>query len=162
MSSGWSTWHDSSHCSVSCGGGYRTRIRSCHSHHRTHEDHQNHDDHRNHICQGPTTRTETCNTQPCPGSTYNYHLEFHSLFNYELINKYFGVFFLVFLLPFCPQSFLDTSTACSACPPLWKRFLSFSCFHSSYEQLSIVLTVQLLNIKLVHHEFSNLQVITPR
>uniref|UniRef100_K1RKA6 Hemicentin-1 n=1 Tax=Magallana gigas TaxID=29159 RepID=K1RKA6_MAGGI len=47
----WSTWHGSSHCSVSCGGGFRTRSRSCHHHHS---------------CEGSLTRTESCNTQPCP------------------------------------------------------------------------------------------------
>lgn len=67
VSGRWSTWHDSSHCSVSCGGGLRTRTRSCHHHHRDHKPKGGHHDHYDYPCQGPTTRTEACNTQPCPG-----------------------------------------------------------------------------------------------
>ncbi|XP_052700326.1 coadhesin-like isoform X2 [Crassostrea angulata] len=66
LSGRWSTWHDSSHCSVSCGGGLRTRTRSCHHHHRDHKPKGGHHDHYDYPCQGPTTRTEACNTQPCP------------------------------------------------------------------------------------------------
>lgn len=56
---GWSTWHDHSRCSASCGGGVRTRARKCHGG-------RDSDDYRH--CGGAAYRTEPCNTHPCPGT----------------------------------------------------------------------------------------------
>lgn len=56
--SSWSTWHGHSKCSVSCGGGYKIRTRSCHGDH--------------HRCSGSLISTEPCNTNPCP-DTGNRH-----------------------------------------------------------------------------------------
>lgn len=57
VSSVWSTWHDESLCSVTCGEGVRTRIRSCHD-----------ATHHHHDCPGPSTKTESCRQSPCPGN----------------------------------------------------------------------------------------------
>lgn len=56
VNSVWSTWHDESLCSVTCGRGVRTRFRSCHD--STHYHHYN--------CPGPSTKTEFCIRRPCP------------------------------------------------------------------------------------------------
>ena len=50
----FSTWLPISKCSLSCGGGVTTEIRSCDV---------------LGFCQGPTLMNVTCNTHPCPGMT---------------------------------------------------------------------------------------------
>ena len=50
----FSVWLPISKCSLSCGGGATTEIRSCAI---------------LGFCQGPTLMNVTCNTHPCPGMT---------------------------------------------------------------------------------------------
>ncbi|XP_013378635.1 SCO-spondin [Lingula anatina] len=47
---GWGSWSSWSGCSVSCGGGTRTRTRAC----------------LGGVCEGDSEQTEACNTQGCP------------------------------------------------------------------------------------------------
>lgn len=55
---GWSRWQPTS-CSVTCGGGVKSFARTC-----THPSPAS----GGHKCQGPSTKSEVCNTQPCPGN----------------------------------------------------------------------------------------------
>lgn len=61
----WSTWHNDSKCSVSCGVGVRTRIRYCHI-----VDHLSENQH-NHNCPGTRIRTEICKGPPCSGNRFS-------------------------------------------------------------------------------------------
>lgn len=81
------------------------------------------------------------------------HISIFRNSTHKIKSKKLIIFLNLYLSQFCPQSSLNFSTARSGCPPLWTRILSFPCFHSSYEQPSIVINVQLPNIKLVHRFF---------
>ena len=50
----WSEFGDFSSCSATCGGGTRTRTRTCEG---------------GNDCPGSDTETEDCNTDACPGKT---------------------------------------------------------------------------------------------
>ncbi|XP_011246353.1 hemicentin-1 isoform X3 [Mus musculus] len=54
----WGTWHSWSHCSVSCGGGERTRKRLCDNPVPTKGGRS---------CPGDATQVSRCNMQACPG-----------------------------------------------------------------------------------------------
>ena len=56
----WSNWHRPSQCSVSCGGGVRTRIRYC-----DHPAPANGGSY----CPGSAYLQEPCNPTPCPGKS---------------------------------------------------------------------------------------------
>lgn len=58
---GWSRWHTHRHhrCSVTCGGGVHTWHRNCNNPHPAYGGQE---------CQGPSTKTVVCKTQPCPGN----------------------------------------------------------------------------------------------
>ena len=53
--SGWSSWSD---CSLTCGGGAQTRIRTC-----TNPPRQGNGE----DCDGPLQEDQACNESPCPG-----------------------------------------------------------------------------------------------
>ncbi|XP_005375138.1 PREDICTED: hemicentin-1 isoform X1 [Chinchilla lanigera] len=55
---GWGNWQSWSHCSVSCGGGEKTRIRLCDNPAPSKSGRP---------CRGDATQVSRCNTQPCPG-----------------------------------------------------------------------------------------------
>uniref|UniRef100_A0AC34G1I2 Uncharacterized protein n=1 Tax=Panagrolaimus sp. ES5 TaxID=591445 RepID=A0AC34G1I2_9BILA len=55
----WNNWGGWSFCSATCGGGYRTRTRTCNTQCSVCQ------------CQGPSTAQEGCNTQPCQVTTCN-------------------------------------------------------------------------------------------
>lgn len=54
----WGTWHSWSHCSVSCGGGERTRKRLCDNPVPSKSGRS---------CPGDATQVSRCNMQACPG-----------------------------------------------------------------------------------------------
>ena len=54
----WSEWDDWGSCSVTCGGGNRTRLRTC-----TNPPPAN----GGLDCKGPSEETGNCNANPCPG-----------------------------------------------------------------------------------------------
>ncbi|XP_023559876.1 hemicentin-1 [Octodon degus] len=54
----WGNWQNWSRCSVSCGGGEKTRIRLCDSPLPSKN---------GRFCRGDATQVARCNTQPCPG-----------------------------------------------------------------------------------------------
>lgn len=54
---GWSDWSAWSDCTVGCGGGTQTQTRTC-----TNPAPQ----YGGQSCQGPSSQTQTCNTNPCP------------------------------------------------------------------------------------------------
>lgn len=65
---GWSEWEAFSECSVSCGGGEKTRSRTC-----TNPEPAN----GGADCEGDYSETMACNEQGCPGNsiwliTYNW------------------------------------------------------------------------------------------
>ena len=55
---GWGDWSEWNPCSDTCGGGVRTRDRSCDSPTPAHG---------GNLCGGPANQTEECNMQECPG-----------------------------------------------------------------------------------------------
>ena len=55
---GWSEWTDFTECSESCGGGTKTRSRSCTNPAPADGGAQ---------CQGESSEEETCNTEACAG-----------------------------------------------------------------------------------------------
>ena len=57
---GWNLWKDSTHCSHSCGGGYKLQNRSCTNPLPTCGGVD---------CVGTVDRTVPCNKQCCPGKT---------------------------------------------------------------------------------------------
>ena len=54
----WGSWSDWSSCSQSCGSGSRSRSRECNNPAPAHEGEE---------CQGSSTKTEVCRSNPCPG-----------------------------------------------------------------------------------------------
>ena len=53
----WMDWEAWSQCTVSCGGGNRTRTRQCY-----------HAKNGGKPCEGKDFETEACETQTCPGT----------------------------------------------------------------------------------------------
>jgi hypothetical protein len=51
----WDDWKPLTDCSVSCGGGTRKMYRNC-----------VYQDYGGDVCEGPSTREETCENYPCP------------------------------------------------------------------------------------------------
>lgn len=54
---GWSEWSEYGHCSVSCGGGTRSRVRACDGPAPLNGGRD---------CLGPAVESESCNEQACP------------------------------------------------------------------------------------------------
>lgn len=79
VSSVWSTWHNDSECSVSCGVGVRTRIRYCHI-----VNHLNEYQH-NHNCPGTKIRTELCIRHPCSGNRFSSLVNYLSMIMIRLV-----------------------------------------------------------------------------
>uniref|UniRef100_A0AC35FU12 Uncharacterized protein n=1 Tax=Panagrolaimus sp. PS1159 TaxID=55785 RepID=A0AC35FU12_9BILA len=55
----WNSWGGWTFCSATCGGGFRTRQRTCNTQCGVCQ------------CQGPSSEQESCNTQPCQVTTCN-------------------------------------------------------------------------------------------
>ena len=62
----WSEWSEWEECNVSCGGGNKTRNRTC-----TEPEPQYGGDH----CSGHDTNYTSCNDHPCPSMYYSLHLK---------------------------------------------------------------------------------------
>ena len=62
VNGGWSEWSDWSECSAECGGGNKTRKRTCTNPAAAHGGAP---------CEGDDEDTQGCNENPCP-STCNY------------------------------------------------------------------------------------------
>ena len=54
----WSEWEEFSECSVSCGGGEKSRQRYCNNPEPQYEGED---------CEGDDEETMSCNEDPCPG-----------------------------------------------------------------------------------------------
>ena len=61
---GWSSWYNQTDCSVSCGGGVLTQLRSCTQPTPSCGGSE---------CQGENTKTVDCNIHCCPG-TYMFNI----------------------------------------------------------------------------------------
>ena len=64
---GWSSWSSFSACTLSCGGGTKTRSRTCSNPFPQHGGRS---------CQGSRFERQPCNTQPCPGNFSQYNWPF--------------------------------------------------------------------------------------
>lgn len=78
VNGGWSEWQIHPECSVTCGGGVKTRTRTCNNPTPADGGHQ---------CLGLSTQSESCNMNPCPGNIlfYKMHTPFLSVAQYIIL-----------------------------------------------------------------------------
>ena len=91
----WGTWSSWSGCTSSCGGGRRSRVRSCLN---------------GNTCYGPTHEYENCNELSCPDRKFkNWFMKHSLIYNFiYLLFLYFGLLLFLSLSPFIPP-FLSPS-----------------------------------------------------
>lgn len=58
---GWSSWRKVSGCTVTCGGGNQTLLRTCNNPYPKHGGQS---------CPGPDRDVQSCNVQACPGGCH--------------------------------------------------------------------------------------------
>ena len=107
----WGVWSSWSGCTSSCGGGRRSRVRSCLN---------------GNTCYGPTREYENCNELSCPDRKFkNWFMEHSLIYNFiYLLFLYFGLplSLSLSLLPSLPP-FLSPSLVIA---PTWNSWSSWS------------------------------------